>query len=312
MYQNKRVLLIAGGGTLGTYTAKELLRLGARVDVVCPEDKVSDDQNLVYFKGLGTKEFLSELFSKTRYDGIVNFIHYPDPDEYREIHPFLIENTDHLIFLSSYRVYADLEHPIKETSPRINDVTDNKDYFIYEDYSNAKSVAEDFLKNECAGQPWTIVRPVISFSARRFDIFTYCGTAVFANRVLKLPAFAKKLHAGLDWAGNSGKLIANLLFKERAIGEVFTVSSAWNLTWGEVADIYTDVVGVEFKWVSEEEFLEANPRIIPTHFVYYYDRKYDRLIDNSKILSVTGIERAELTSIRDGLIIETKIHREKQ
>ena len=31
----KRVLLIAGGGTLGTYTAEELLRLGHMVDVIC-------------------------------------------------------------------------------------------------------------------------------------------------------------------------------------------------------------------------------------------------------------------------------------
>ena len=311
MYEDKRVLLIAGGGTLGTYTAKELLRLGAKVDILCPEDKLSDNENLVYFKGLGTKEYLGELFSNMHYDGIVNFIHYPNPDEYKEIHPLLIENTDHLIFLSSYRIYADLEHPIKETSPRINDITDNKDYFVYEDYSNAKSVAEDFLRNECSGQPWTIVRPVISFSERRFDIFTYGGTDVFDKKVLKLPEFAKKMHAGLDWAGNSGKLIANLLFKERAIGEAFTVSSAWNLTWGEVADIYTDVVGTEFEWVSEEEFLKANPRINPNHFIYHYDRKYDRLIDNSKILSVTGIERAELASIRDGLIVETEIHRGK-
>ena len=43
MYKNKRVLLIAGGGTLGTYTGEELLRLGAYVDVLCPEDKLSDN-----------------------------------------------------------------------------------------------------------------------------------------------------------------------------------------------------------------------------------------------------------------------------
>ena len=312
MYNDKHVLLIGGGGTLGTYTAKELLRLGARVDVLCPEDKVSNNSGITYLKGLGTKEYLSELFESTHYDGIVNFIHYANPDEYKEIHPLLISNTDHLIFLSSYRVYADLEHPIKESSPRINDVTDNKDYFLYEDYSNSKSVAEDFLNNECASQPWTIVRPVISFSARRFDIYTYSGTHVFDNKVLKLPEFAKTLHAGLDWSGNSGKLIANLLFKERAIGETFTVSSAWNLTWGEVADIYTDVVGTTFEWVSEEEFLSANPHITPTNFMYHYDRKYDRLIDNSKILSVTGVSREELTSIRDGLHIETEIYRGKR
>ena len=43
MYSDKRVLLIAGGGTLGTYVSEELLRLGAFVEVICPEDKVSDN-----------------------------------------------------------------------------------------------------------------------------------------------------------------------------------------------------------------------------------------------------------------------------
>ena len=33
----RNVLLIGGGGTLGTYTAKELLRLGHKVDIICLE-----------------------------------------------------------------------------------------------------------------------------------------------------------------------------------------------------------------------------------------------------------------------------------
>lgn len=79
MYHNKKVLLIAGGGTLGTYTAKELLRLGASVEVICPEEKVSDHESLKFHQSLATDEFLTELFSKNRYDGIVNFIIIPTP-----------------------------------------------------------------------------------------------------------------------------------------------------------------------------------------------------------------------------------------
>lgn len=40
----KHVLLIAGGVTLGTYTAEECLRLGYKVDIICLEDKVSDKE----------------------------------------------------------------------------------------------------------------------------------------------------------------------------------------------------------------------------------------------------------------------------
>ena len=132
----KKVLLIAGGGTLGYYTASELLRLGHCVDIICPEDKVSDNSQLRYFKALGTHEFLTELFAREKYDGIVNFIHYKQVDEYKKIHSLLIKNTSHLIFLSSYRVYAGCECPIREDSPRIYDTTDNAKFFTEEDYAN--------------------------------------------------------------------------------------------------------------------------------------------------------------------------------
>ena len=72
----KKVLLIAGGGTLGTHTADELIRLGHKVDVICLEDKESENDNLRFFKARATLEYLKELFEKEHYDGIVNFLHY--------------------------------------------------------------------------------------------------------------------------------------------------------------------------------------------------------------------------------------------
>ena len=59
----KQVLLIAGGGTLGTHTARELLRLGHRVDILCPEDKTSCHEALTYHKGLGDADTLTKLFA---------------------------------------------------------------------------------------------------------------------------------------------------------------------------------------------------------------------------------------------------------
>ena len=58
MYSNKKVLLIAGGGTLGTHTSNELLRLGASVDIICPEEKVSNDPKLRFHRSLVSRELL--------------------------------------------------------------------------------------------------------------------------------------------------------------------------------------------------------------------------------------------------------------
>ncbi len=297
----KRVLLIAGGGTLGTYTAEELLRLGHAVDIICLEDKVSNNENLRFFKANATVEYLSELFSTTQYDGIVNFIHYKNYEDYIPYHELLSKNTEHLIFLSSYRVYADLCHPITENAPQLIDVVNNDPMFHEkEDYALSKSRAERYLKSNGCPKNWTIVRPVISFSDIRLDIVTVSGHKVIDaaenGTAITLPLEARELTAGLDWAGNSGKLIANLLFKKECIGEAYTISSAQNLTWGRIADIYTDLIGVKFDWI---------PADFPSEkWIWKYDRAYDRRIDNAKVLKATGLKPEDFKSIREGIVIE--------
>ena len=113
---------------------------------------------------------------------------------------------------------------------------------------------------------------------------------------VQLPLEAKNLTAGLDWAGNSGKLIANILLKTECIGEAYTISSAQNLTWSEVADIYTDLLKVRFEWIPAEYPHDA--------WQWRYDRAYDRSIDNTKILKATQLNPADFKSIRDGIAIE--------
>ncbi len=307
----KRVLLIAGGGTLGTYTAEELLRMGCAVDVICPEEKKSDHPNLRFIRSLATEELLRELFAAGKYDGIVNFIHYKTLEAYQEIHPLLIENTKHLIFLSSYRVYADLEHPITEDAPQLYDVSEDEEFLANEDYAVPKSKCEDYLFGECAGQPWTIVRPVISFSQYRLDFYVHSGKRVieYAERGEKLlvPATSRYLTAGLDWAGNSGKLIAHLLFKPHTFGETYTVSSAQNLTWDDVAQIYREQIGLEINWCSDEDFYNAHPAYRDQkRWILDYDRRFDRVINNEKILKATGLGAGDFKPVAEGIAIELK------
>lgn len=305
MYSNKRVLLIAGGGTLGTYVSEELLRLGAFVEVICPEEKTSNNERLLFHQSLATEELLRDLFSKKHYDGIVNFIHYSKVEDYKKIHPLLISNTDHLIFLSSYRVYADEQHPISENAPRLADVLADRDFFEREDYALPKARCEDYLRQEHAGEPWTIVRPVISFSDKRLDLLLYSRRDVLnyasQDKEMLMPNFVKNYSAGIDWAGNSGKLIANLLFKSDAIGEAFTVYSGHGLTWADVAEKYSKLVGVKIRWCSEEEYVSNTPQIIKNPWMWKYDRRFNRDIDCSKILRVTGLSKEDFASVEEGI-----------
>ena len=71
MDQNKSVLLIGGGGTLGTYTAKTLLDQGCRVDIICLEERTSDRDGLRFYKAEADTGFLKGFLKDKTYDGIV-------------------------------------------------------------------------------------------------------------------------------------------------------------------------------------------------------------------------------------------------
>jgi len=210
-------------------------------------------------------------------------------------------------------VYADSE-VITEDSPRLLDTVENKEFLENESYAIPKSKCEDFLKNECEKEPWTIVRPVISFSALRLDLYMYSGLNVLehsdSGEELILPENAKNLTAGLDWAKNSGKLLANLLFKPETFGECYTISSAQNLAWGEIADMYSEIAGLKVRWVDEETFLK-HPMFELQHKIwgYFYDRAYDRKIDNTKVLKATGLKKEDFFPIKEG--IKTEIEKLK-
>lgn len=306
----KKVLLIAGGGTLGSYTAKELLKNGCEVDIICLEDNVSDNDNLHYFKANADLEYLTEFLNNRYYDAIVNFIHYTSTEVYKPIHMLLTGKTDQLVFLSSYRVYDDKQIPITEEAPQLVDTVDDDEFLEKEDYAAPKSRNERFIREESGTKNWTIVRPVISFSSRRLDVNTTSGRDVIEcaerGETIYLPLAAKNLTAGLDWAGNSGKLIATLLFKEKALGEAFTVSSAQNLKWYEIADMYTELVGTQFGWLETEDFIEHYPSFKKYPWPLKYDRLLDREIDNTKILSVTGLTDKDFTPIKEGIKTELK------
>ena len=310
MQKNKKVLLIGGGGTLGSYTGKELLRLGFSVDVICLEDRKTQNPRLRFYRETATETFLEELLRKNSYDGIVNFIHYPEVKDYRPVHQLLSENTDHLIFLSSYRVYGDLEHPITENAPQLVDIVEDKDFLEHEKYAVSKARAEQFLREESNTVNWTIVRPVISFSQRRFDLVTRSGREILKlaeqGRTITLPKECRQLTAGLDWAGNSGRLIANLLFKEETLGEAYTISTAQNLTWGQVAEFYAELLEAKIVWVNMEEYLKDTGEA-KAPWGLKYDRMFDRVIDNSKVMKVTGFRNEDFLSIKEGIRMELSL-----
>ena len=120
-----------------------------------------------------------------------------------------------------------------------------------------------------------------------------------------LPKDARNVQATMSWAGDVAEMIARLLFNERAYREIYSVCTSEHMTWGEVADIYKELIGLEAVWVDTEDFLgiltknSNNPNA--PRYQLIYDRFFDRIMDNGKILEATGMKQSELTSLYEGL-----------
>ncbi len=302
---SKHALLIAGGGTIGSYVSKELLALGHTVDVICLEDHASPDPRLRFYRASATLPYLTEFLAGKHYSAIVNFLHYETAEDYRPYHELLSAHTDQLVFLSSYRVYADRRHPITESAALLSEaIQDDPDFLATETYAMGKLRCERYLREESKTKNWTILRPVISFAGKRFDLLMYNNVLEEAKEhaPVLLPEGARRLVAGLDWAGNVGKLIAHLLFRPECLGETYTVTSGAHHTWEEIAAYYTELAGISFEWIPTEEYIA---RETPgNRYRLIYDRLWSRDMDASKILAATHLTPADFLPLREAIRTE--------
>ena len=311
-YESKKVLLIGGGGTIGTYVAEELLKKGCSVDIICLEDYVSNNPKLRYFKNNVTLDFIKGFLADKYYNGILDFIHRDVVEDYIATHMVIAPKTDHEIFFSSIRAIGDAEHPITEKTPRILDLIDSgeftdKDFIENDAYSLTKSRCERYLNSVSKYRNWTIIRPMINTSEKRFDIVidTFQTPVEFAKsgEIMYQPDICKDKVAGLEWAGNTGKMIANLLFKEECMGETYMLSTGHRMTWEDVASVYTKLIGLKVEWIPVEEYKEKRNK---GGWGLTYDRNYDRDVDNSKIMKATGLTADDFTPFEEGIKIELK------
>ena len=304
----KKVLVIGSTGAMGRYLVPELADMGYSVTAVSLDDEIPCRKNVVCKKGNAKdKEFLTTLLSEG-FDGVVDFMIYGNYD-FPDYYKLFLENTEHYIFLSSCRVYDDKEQPIKETSPRLIDSSDDEALRASNDYSIHKARAENLLIASPYSN-WTAVRPATTFSTMRFQLVTLeaannVGRARKGKKVV-LPIQAKDKPATLCWGGDVAKMIARILFKEEAKREIYNVCSSEHRTWEEIAEYYHKLVGLETVWVDKEEYLAIlDPEMkTGTRWQLEYARLFRRITDNSKVLSLTGLKQEELISMYDGLKLE--------
>ncbi|OZG68553.1 NAD-dependent epimerase/dehydratase family protein [Bifidobacterium eulemuris] len=294
-----RILILGGTGAMGAHVSELLTRMGHQVTVTSRRQRASNDPRLEYRTGNAKDgSFLDGLLS-TRWDAIIDFMIWSTP-EFRNRAASFLNATGQYVFVSSYRVYAD-SPVIREESPRLLDVVDDPDYLATDEYALAKARCEDMLF-QSGTTNWTIVRPAVTYDGGgRFQLAVHESDAWLwrARRHIPVPLPDEILQkqGTMTWGGDVARMIALLIGNDQAMGEAFTVSTSEHQTWRTVADIYAQIVPLVVKDCPMDEFEQAHG----AKYQIRYDRMYDRVIDNNKILTTTGLTQEQLTDTRTGL-----------
>ena len=129
----EKILILGATGAMGRYLTKKAVDAGYQVDGVTLEEIASDKPNLRYIQCKDARDpaFVDEIV-KNHYDAVVDFMIY-NSVSFRQTFKKYTENSGQYIYTSSCRVYANEENPIRENSPRLLDVTDDKQLLFSDD-----------------------------------------------------------------------------------------------------------------------------------------------------------------------------------
>lgn len=285
---------------MGSHVCERLAAAGN--EVVCTTRREREVQTRVFFAVGDSHDpaFLDGLLAN-HWDAIVDFMVWTTL-EFRERYERFLSATDQYVFISSYRVYADAS-VIREDSPRLLDVIDDPEYLATDEYALFKARSEDMLFSS-GGTNWTIVRPAITYdgvvSRLQLGVFEARDWLWRAERGISIPLPEAMLvkHTTMSRGCDVAEMISRLVGNRRALGETFTASGSDHMSWDEIIKVYQSVLSsLAIAPCGLAEFERARGGV----YQIRYDRMFDRIIDNSKILKATDYDSSSLMGMRQGL-----------
>lgn len=285
------ILILGGTGAMGVPLVEILKREGHEIYVTSRKQMTSRD-NLHYIQGNAKDpDFFVSLLNR-KYDVIIDFMVY-GTDELERRLPELLSHTDQYCFFSSSRVYAESKQPITEESPRLLDVCTDQEYLHTDEYALAKAREEDLLRKS-KEKNWTIIRPYITYNDYRLQLGVYEKEnwlyRALQGRTIVLPKDIADKKTSLTYGPDVAAAIKNLIGNEKAYGQAFHVVNTESLTWGEILDIYLDIIERKTGKRSKVKMIDNSLGLqkVWNPWQIKYDRMYDRVFDSSKIQEVCG------------------------
>ncbi len=292
---------------MGSYLVDILSKSGMYViDVTSRSDRESSFACLKYIKGNARdNDFMKSLLSKN-YDIIIDFMNY-NLDEFSDRCNLMLKSCGQYVWFSSCRVCADSLTPITEDSPRLLEVSQDKDFLSTNRYALRKARQEDLITNS-GFKNYTIIRPYITYSNERLQLGIYEKEQwiyrILKGRDLVINKSIIDKQTTLTYGYDVSLAISKLIDNKDALGRVVQIASSENMTWREILVLYLGIIK-EKKCLMPKVYLSDDMRAIDELYEggynTIYDRVYNRHFNSSLIEKLTNMEGAYYKDMRTGL-----------
>lgn len=298
-----RVLVLGGTGAMGKPLCMSLAEQGHEVFCTSRSQRDSNNANIKYLLGSARDEqFVSQLTDE-KWDVVVDFMVY-STKEFKSFHEKFLNSAKQYIFISSSRVYAEnLENaPIKETQARLLDVCEDEEYLQTDEYALAKARQEDILENSNQ-KNYTIIRPSITYNTNRlqlggFEKEEWLYRALHGRSIVFSKDLIDKVTT-MTLGDDVVKGICSIIGKESAYGEAFHITENNSYTWGEILEVYLDVLQEK---TGKRPKVKLTNKSVLLNWRYYqmaYCKLYNRRFDCSKISQHVDVQ--SFTCAKEGL-----------
>lgn len=290
----KKILVFGGTGAMGVYLVDILSKTGLyEIDVTSRSNRESTHPYLKYIKGNARdNDFMNSLLSE-HYDVIIDFMNY-NLDEFADRCNYLLSSCGQYMWFSSSRVYADSETPITENSPRLLEVSLDKDFLATNRYALRKARQEDLI-TKSGFNNYTIIRPYITYSNERLQLGIYEKEQwlyrILKGRDLVINKNIIDKQTTLTYGYDVSLAISKLVGNQDAFGKVIQIASSENMTWREILKLYLDILK-EKKNLTPRIYLSDQMQSIDELYEggynTIYDRVYNRHFDSTFIEILTN------------------------
>lgn len=287
------ILVLGGTGAMGTHLIQFLSENNDVQVTVTSRKKRNSHGNINYIVGNARdRAFMNDLLKNSRYDVIVDFMNY-NYEEFLEYHRALLAATDHYIFLSSSRVYANYDGRITENCPRLLETSKDEAFLATNRYALRKAREEDML---CASgmTNYTIIRPYITYSNRRLQLGIY-EKEEWLYRVLNdKPLIMSEGILDKTTTLTYGRDVSFGIYKialGKPLADAVHITTMENMTWLEILKMYASIIKEQ---TGKDIMLYTSHEIKSIEMIYeggyntIYDRQWNRQFDNAKAERVCG------------------------